>query len=173
MKLEKYEGLGNTFLLTNEYKNNLKEITIKLCNSYLGIGADGLIYINTLKKEITIYNKDGSVAPMCGNGLRCVCLYLFKHNFINSKIFEINTLDNKKRIEILNYKPFIVSVEMGAPSFNNDLTKVTINENIIKKEIIINNKKYIITTLYLTTIHTVILVNNLDEVKIRRRRINL
>ena len=52
-------------------------------------------------------------------------------------------MDNKKRIEILNYKPFIVNVEMGIPSFNKELTKVTVNENIIKKEIIINNKNEI------------------------------
>ena len=164
MKLEKYEGLGNTFLITNEYKDNLKELSIKLCDNDLGIGADGLIYIDTYTKTIEIYNKDGSIAPMCGNGIRCVSYYLFKHNYINSKIFDINTLDNKKRIEILNYKPFIVNVEMGTPSFSKEKVKVNINEPIIKKELIINNKKYIITTIYLTTIHTVIVVNNLNEV---------
>ena len=165
MKLEKYEGLGNTFLITNEYKENLKELAIKLCNNDLGIGADGLIYIDTYTKTIEIYNKDGSIAPMCGNGIRCVSYYLFKHNYINSKIFDINTLDNKKRIEIINYKPFIVNVEMGIPSFNIEKTKVNLNEPIIKKELIINNKKYLITTIYLTTIHTVIVVNNLNDIE--------
>ncbi len=165
MKFEKYEGLGNTFLITNEKKEDFTELSKKICDNYLGIGADGLIYVDTNKIAIEFYNKDGSVAPMCGNGIRCVSYYLFKNNYINSKIFEINTLDNKKKIEILNYSPFIVNVEMGNVSFDIDKTKVNISDKIIKKDLIINNKKYIITTLYLTTIHTVILVSSLNDIK--------
>lgn len=164
MKLEKYEGLGNTFLITNEKNDDFKTLSKKLCDNYLGIGADGLIYVNTNPLGVEIYNKDGSIAPMCGNGIRCVSYYLLKHNYINSKIFEINTLDNKKKIEILNFKPFVVNVEMGEVSFDKEKTKVDSNEKIIKKTLIINNKKYIITTLYLTTIHTVIVVDNLDDI---------
>lgn len=165
MKLEKYEGLGNSFLLTIDKYIDFITLTKKLCNEHLGIGADGLIYIDIKTLCIEIYNKDGSIAPMCGNGIRCVSYYLFKHNYINSKIFEINTLDNKKRIEIINYNPFLVNVEMGEVSFDNNKTKIDSEDKIIKKEIIINNKKYIITTLYLTTIHTIVIVNSLDDVK--------
>lgn len=164
MKLEKYEGLGNTFLITNEKKEDFSSLSKKLCDNNIGIGADGLIYIDTKLLSVEIYNKDGSIAPMCGNGIRCVSYYLFKHNYINSKIFEIDTLDKKKRIEIINYHPFIVNVEMGEVSFDKEKTKVTLNDKIIKKDLIINNKKYIITTLYLTTIHTVIVVDNLNDV---------
>jgi len=164
MKLEKYEGLGNTFLITNEKQLDFVSLSKKLCDNYLGIGADGLIYIDTSNFSIEIYNKDGSIAPMCGNGIRCVSYYLLKHNYINSKIFELNTKDNKKRIEIINFYPFIVNVEMGEASFDKEKTKVNIDSKIIKKDLIINNKKYIITTLFMTTIHTVIIVDNIDNI---------
>jgi len=164
MKLEKYEGLGNTFLITNEITSDFITLTKRLCDNNLGIGADGLIYVNTNNFSVEIYNKDGSIAPMCGNGIRCVSYYLLKHNYINSKIFEINTLDNKKKIEIIKYHPFVVNVEMGEVSFDSNKTKVNLNEKIIKKDLIINNKKYIITTLFLTTIHTVIVVDNLNDI---------
>lgn len=164
MKLEKYEGLGNTFLITIENNIDYSKLAKKVCDNDLGIGADGLIYLNPKLLSVEIYNKDGSIAPMCGNGIRCVSYYLLKNNYINSKIFEINTLDKKKKIEILNYFPFIVNVEMGEVSFECNKTKVNTNQKIIKKDLIIDNKKYIITTLYLTTIHTVIIVNDLNSI---------
>lgn len=167
MKLEKYEGLGNTFLLTIDKYYDYSRLAKRLCDNDLGIGSDGLIHIELNPLSIEIYNKDGSIAPMCGNGIRCVALYLLKHNYINSNIFDINTLDSKKRVEILNYKPFLVNVEMGQVSFDKEDTKVTTNERIIKKDLIINNKKYIITTLYLTTIHTIIIVDDLDTIDLK------
>ncbi len=164
MKLEKYEGLGNTFLITNEKNLDYKKLALKLCDNDLGIGADGLIYVNLNPLAIEIYNKDGSIAPMCGNGIRCVSYYLLKHNYINSKIFEIMTLDGLKKIEIMNYHPFIVNVEMGSVSFAKEKTQVSVDELIIKKSLIINNKAYLITTLYLTTIHTVVVVDDIDNI---------
>ena len=80
MKLEKYEGLGNTFLITIDQYHNYTDLAKKLCDNDLGIGADGLIYVDIKTLSIEIYNKDGSLAPMCGNGIRCVSLFLLKHN---------------------------------------------------------------------------------------------
>ena len=92
----KFEGCGNHFILfdcisTPDIIDNLTPSTVvQLCKPNFGIGADGVIflteprstsaYLNT-QFEMVIYNADGSLAQMCGNGLRCLVRYL--QNYYN------------------------------------------------------------------------------------------
>jgi diaminopimelate epimerase len=53
-----------------------------------GIGADGLLVIAdnndptiNAKYFMKVFNKDGSMANMCGNGLRCFCACLKQFGF--------------------------------------------------------------------------------------------
>ncbi len=79
LKFEKYQGAGNDFILIdnrNGQVQNLSPGTIKfLCDRHFGVGADGLMLLNTHNKydfEMDYYNSDGSGATMCGNGGRCI-----------------------------------------------------------------------------------------------------
>ena len=61
MKIEKYHGLGNSFLIVKYEENrNYRELSLKYCNNRLSIGADGLIVYKTNPLEMFIYNKDSS-----------------------------------------------------------------------------------------------------------------
>ena len=78
---DKYQGTGNDFILIDNRKgvwNNMPISTIqKLCNRKFGIGADGLIKINSIQNfdfEVDYYNADGSKS-FCGNGARCAVLF--------------------------------------------------------------------------------------------------
>ncbi len=75
MQFYKYEATQNDFILTLNQTFEPKQVQ-KLCDVHQGIGADGIINIDQLR-IITIYNKDGSKAAMCGNGLRCVSHLLY------------------------------------------------------------------------------------------------
>ncbi|GAI59372.1 unnamed protein product, partial [marine sediment metagenome] len=76
IKFSKFNGQGNDFIIINATTGmfDLSKIQIiKMCNKNYGIGADGLILVRTsevsdLKMEY--YNYDGSIAEMCGNGIR-------------------------------------------------------------------------------------------------------
>ncbi|MGD0336120.1 MAG: diaminopimelate epimerase [Candidatus Omnitrophota bacterium] len=51
----------------------------KLCDRKYGVGADGLLVLEKSKPadiRMRIFNADGSEAEMCGNGARCVALYV-------------------------------------------------------------------------------------------------
>ena len=51
----------------------------KICDRKYGIGADGLLLLERSKRadiRMRIFNADGSEAEMCGNGARCVALYV-------------------------------------------------------------------------------------------------
>ena len=94
MKLEKYHGLGNDFLITldQSFIGDSEKI-ISLCNRYSGIGADGFIVVRTNPLEMIFYNQDGTRGEMCGNGIRCFSMFCYNNGLIDSDEFDVVTLD--------------------------------------------------------------------------------
>lgn len=81
----KMHGAGNDFIMVNENVASWPtdtEFVRKICSRTKGIGADGIILLKKEKprKPITlrIFNSDGSMAEMCGNGLRCSTLFAYR-----------------------------------------------------------------------------------------------
>ncbi len=125
----KYQSLGNDFILFDWYKKpetfveqvlseqNLQDLVIKICQQHFGIGADGVLILkgntNARVAEMLIFNKDGSRAEICLNGLRCVAQHLFMHyNFpekfqikAGQRIVEClvqNSKDNPEQVIVKN-----------------------------------------------------------------------
>src|SRR5262245_66172693 len=82
----KAHGAGNDFLLTwqNEApRENRAEVAVALCERHTGIGADGWLLVAqppAAEKEfdsaIQLFNSDGSIAEISGNGTRCAAAFL-------------------------------------------------------------------------------------------------
>lgn len=77
LRFVKYQGTGNDFIMIDNRWGEWDDLSIstirKLCDRRFGIGADGLIKINTIPGydfEVDYYNSDGSKS-FCGNGARC------------------------------------------------------------------------------------------------------
>jgi len=81
----KLQASGNDFILIDNSKDKLKvnsafykKFAKKYCSRKLGIGADGVLVIQSSNKALfrmRIFNADGSEAEMCGNGARCSGLW--------------------------------------------------------------------------------------------------
>ena len=83
MQFYKYSGSGNDFIIfdnrSGEFRIKPSEV-IQYCQRREGIGADGVILINSSENtdfEMRIFNADGSEAEMCGNGARCSVHFAF------------------------------------------------------------------------------------------------
>jgi diaminopimelate epimerase len=127
MPFEKIHGLGNDFVVVNvahlpENANQDYEmkLTKAICDRHRGIGADGLIIIDQPKNSAEAirswryYNSDGSIAEMCGNGIRCAAKYIYEHGLSGEETsFKIETLAGDIGIEMLDNE--MVRVNMGAP----------------------------------------------------------
>ena len=109
----KYSGCGNDFILIDNRDASFPEggsaIAKQLCQRKMGIGADGLLLVETsnlANVRMSIFNADGSEAEMCGNGLRCVAAWLFQSQikpstpFYSVLVGEIVYLAEKKNGEI-------------------------------------------------------------------------
>ncbi|MBO5903578.1 MAG: diaminopimelate epimerase [Tidjanibacter sp.] len=81
ISFHKYEGAGNDFVLLDG-RNPLPELSPEfvalLCNRRFGIGADGLMVVESAEGydfRMRYFNSDGYEGTMCGNGGRCITLY--------------------------------------------------------------------------------------------------
>lgn len=110
VKITKMQGCGNDFVILPQEELSkidmpMNEIAKKLCDRHFGIGADGLIIPNNniLNTDIGwfFFNSDGSVAQMCGNGMRCFAKYVYNKRLVNSNKFTVSTLAGIITPEIL------------------------------------------------------------------------
>lgn len=94
-------GTENDFVLIFDPNDEIKlsaEAIAKICNRTTGIGSDGLIRI--VKSNgmwfMDYRNADGSLAEMCGNGIRLMARYLVDRGHQSPGIFPIDTRAGKK-----------------------------------------------------------------------------
>lgn len=74
----KMQGLGNDFVVVDRRAEGTPvdpAVAVRWCDRNFGIGADGVLSVLASPDApvaMHVTNPDGSVAEMCGNGLRCV-----------------------------------------------------------------------------------------------------
>ena len=123
MKFFKYQALGNDFVIVKDIDIS-SELARKICDRHFGIGADGIMVhykTENVDAGMKIINSDGSVAVMCGNGLRCFCAYL-----VNDCGFTKNPIDVETGRGILkvSYRKtdagLSVDADLGEPEVMDD-----------------------------------------------------
>jgi diaminopimelate epimerase len=116
-------GTENDFVLVFDPGEELSITTAQtaaICNRKSGIGADGLIRITKPEGKwfMDYRNADGSLAEMCGNGIRVMARFLVERGHQPEGIFAINTRDGVKHLRV----PMTgdISVNMGQVSDENE-----------------------------------------------------
>ena len=90
ISFEKYVAAGNDFVIIDNRKSLIKNGALKakeLCDRKIGVGADGLLLLESSKKadvKMRIFNPDGSQAEMCGNGVRCLAHFAVSHKIVKA-----------------------------------------------------------------------------------------
>jgi len=110
LSFEKMEGLGNDFIVVEDFDEAIhlsKQQVIALCDRNFGIGADGIILLRPSTQQSADYawwfaNADGSLAEMCGNGIRCAARALYDHGHLQADASQvvIDTAIGPRRVGI-------------------------------------------------------------------------
>ncbi len=89
-------GAGNDFIVIDSIpKMDYKRLCFQICHRTDGIGADGLLVLEPSQKgdyRMRIINSDGSEAEMCGNGARCMAVYIKKTRKPKKGLLTLETL---------------------------------------------------------------------------------
>lgn len=179
MKFTKMHGLGNDYIYVNCFEEDVKEpsrIAPFVSNRHKGIGSDGLILIGPSERadfKMQVFNADGSVAEMCGNGIRCVGKYVFDRGLTDKKELEIETLAGIRRL-VLHTKHWKekecveqVTVAMGEPILQADQIPVHSQfTRVIDEPIVINHMNYHITAVSMGNPHAVVFVKRVEGIDI-------
>src|SRR5437867_13305066 len=117
----KAHGAKNDFLLTwlnDAPRENRVEAAIAICDRHTGIGADGWLLVAqppATEKEfdaaIQLFNSDGSVAEISGNGTRCAAAFLVDVGLADGAA-RIRTGAGVKTLQLLERKGLLFTFEM-------------------------------------------------------------
>jgi diaminopimelate epimerase len=132
LRFAKYEGTGNDFVMVLDLDDE-RSIdpgdVVALCDRRTGVGADGLIRVIGSEDPDAPFvmdyrNADGSLAEMCGNGVRCVGMLLRDLGLTEEHEFGVRTRGGVRRLRLHEDggEGYRVTVEMGIPG----LTKAAI-----------------------------------------------
>lgn len=128
LAFEKMHGLGNDFAVFEDWDARVElapDQVARLCDRHTGIGADGLIFVRPsdapgCRAFMHYLNSDGTLAQMCGNGVRCFAKYLVDHGFVDParRQVDVETRAGTRRISFdvdAAGKLVRASVDMGRP----------------------------------------------------------
>ena len=127
----KAHACGNDFLIVNEADAagyDLADLAQRLCERNLGIGADGVEFFTPtgdFAGKITLYNADGSIAEISGNGTRCVAAWMAEK--LNLQAGDEVSLETDAGIRVCTIQEFrdsdvggptvLVTTDMDVPEF--------------------------------------------------------
>ena len=112
-------GTHNDFVLVFDGEDKLTftaEQVKRICDRSTGIGSDGFIRITKQNNQwfMDYRNADGSIAEMCGNGIRVMARYLQERGHQPSGIYSIDTRAGRKFLAVPDTGD--ISVNMGQVS---------------------------------------------------------
>ena len=98
-----------------------------ICNRDTGIGADGFIRITKPggKWFMDYSNSDGSIAEMCGNGIRVMARYLVARGHLPEGIFAINTRAGIKHMRV----PLEGDISVNMGQVTDEMEEIEVTQN--------------------------------------------
>ena len=128
----KMHGAGNDFILLDLRQQELNltpELASRMADRRLGIGCDQLLLVYPSGHEdclarYEIRNADGSEAGQCGNGARCIALYLNMLGEIDQGSLLLESPSGPVEIECCADGEF--EVNMGEPKFEPEDVPISI-----------------------------------------------
>lgn len=120
--LQKWHGAGNDFLIevfeqgTAPWWNPTRAKAV--LDRHTGVGADGLILAAVGSEvEMTLYNADGSIAEMSGNGIRCLAAAVRKVTRGTWNSLQVKTLAGYREVQLkMQGEQGVGQVSMGPVS---------------------------------------------------------
>jgi diaminopimelate epimerase len=106
LRIWKYHGTGNDFVLIEDVADRVsidEDLARRLCDRRFGVGADGVIRVAPAEDAdffMDHRNADGSLAQMCGNGIRCLGKLVFDRGLTDRSELDVGTRSGVKHLSL-------------------------------------------------------------------------
>ena len=126
LNFSKYHGTGNDFVLLEDLDDERPlepGVVAALCDRRFGVGADGVIRVVRASNDADFLmdyrNADGSLAEMCGNGIRCLGKLVYERGFTSATELDVDTRGGRRHLslDVRDGAVAAVTVAMGPPNF--------------------------------------------------------
>ncbi len=168
----KMHGLGNDFVLLDlrnqDFHLNSK-VASQLAERHTGIGCDQVL---VLRKPAThrqlaafeVWNSDGSRAEQCGNGVRCIALYLQMRSEIPARRFLLGGPAGE--VEAICLDTGQVQVDMGKPRFKAEHVPVSLEPLGDWYALAIDSTRYQLGAVSMGNPHALMVVDSVENTNV-------
>jgi diaminopimelate epimerase len=172
MRLTKYEGLGNDYLVVEAavLPRPLDAALVRrLCDRHRGVGSDGILVVEPPRARgvaaVVIWNPDGSQAEKSGNGLRIVARWLHDVGRVGDEPFVLETAGGPVRCRVDGED---LDVDMGAVSFDARVIPVAgAAREVVDEPLELEGRALRITAVTIGNPHCVVVCEDVSEARAR------
>lgn len=177
MKFTKMHGIGNDYVYVNCFQESVEEpekLAMAVSDRHFGVGSDGLILIKPSDEAdftMEMYNADGSLGAMCGNGIRCVAKYVYDYGLTDKTSISVSTGSGIKylELEIENGKVKSVQVDMGSPILESAAIPILSDHaQVLDEPIEVGGKSYSITGVSMGNPHAVVYMEDVEGLDLEK-----
>jgi diaminopimelate epimerase len=155
IRFVKAHACGNDFLVVEAksvLESDRREVAVRLCARTTGVGADGVEYLDWIGERsarIRLFNADGSIAEISGNGTRCVAAWMARERAAAAgDVFAIETDAGPRecRLVAADKHVFRIASNMGVPKVSKRAVTL-MNEAVIQGAVVsMGNPHFVIFT---------------------------
>lgn len=170
----KMHGLGNDFVLIDERQHPFALNTTQLrllADRHIGVGCDQILCLErpsdtSARARYRIFNADGSEAEHCGNGVRCVALYLRLRGESASDSVAVEVGD--ELCQLTFEPPDVVRVDMGRPRFAPQAIPLAVTATALRYQVVLDGMVYEFGAVSVGNPHAVLHVADINSAPVAR-----
>ena len=167
----KMQGTGNDFVIFNTFSHPLLlscEQIKHIADRRLGIGCDQVLLLEPPKNNETdvyyrIFNSDGTEVTQCGNGARCIAIYLNNKDLVKKNSIIAETKSSQLILKINNNS---VTVNMGIPEFEPADIPLNISGRLENYSLSLRDEEITFGAVSIGNPHAVIIVDDVESASV-------
>lgn len=169
LNFTKMHGLGNDFIVLDGVRQSVrlspKQIR-RIANRHTGIGFDQLLIVEPPTKSnvdfnYRIFNSDGGEVEQCGNGARCIALFVREAKLSGKSRLLVQTMN--RLMELTTKDKGEVTVDMGLPLFQAADVPFIAKQDENFHDLELNGKSVKISVISMGNPHAVLWVDSVDQ----------
>lgn len=171
LKFAKLHATGDDYIFIENFDGRIscpESLCMTLCDRHRGIGGYGIVLIeesDVADAKMRVFNRDGSIGTMSGNGIRSMAKYLYDNGLVKGEEMTIETTAGVKKVKVYTRGGKVSSAEvyMGMPLLDAAQIPCTLAEGkIINRPSVIGGKEYNITCVNVGNPNCVIFCDRVD-----------